>query len=574
MGDRSEKIVNIWVARFLPLILTGLIGYSAYVVTKLVAIDYLIYPPSRLLLQPRLGSAIAILVFYYISVVLLFICYARLLQTIAVNPGYVPRSAAWIHQHMYKEQSEKKHKRGYHSERRPLEEKPSNVRTSWQASDGEPQSPGSNHSSLTYAEKHKPRRRFPDLEHGSSEISFWHRDVFICDPDGRPQFCSACLSHKQDRTHHCSELDRCILKMDHFCPWVGGIISETSFKFFIQFLVYAAFFCLMTLTTMAVFVAERRRREGVGFLNVHYYLILGLSALFLLFTVGMGASSIQFCLVNTTTIENLNRRSKVWFLAVLIPRSATGELPPPPGGAKGISFQTINYPRPPEEQDFLVQQARDAGRGATPSRPPPPPTTITGSSPSLEPPRTFAILHTKPGESPFDIDPWTNIREVLGYTVAEWLLPIKLSPLTDHRDLTSAFKMNQDLVRKLQRDAGLIPRIPVASSPAVPAVSTKRSGRLTTSSEPLRADLPESSRNEDRISSSADDDRGGSGSRHSRDRARRKHHHHRRRRRRRSSKSGSRTEIQTQTPTRTWTRTRPRSSEKPLQKQKNGATIS
>jgi palmitoyltransferase len=47
--------------------------------------------------------------------------------------------------------------------------------------------------------------------------------------------------------------------MDHFCPWVGGIVSETSFKYFIQFLAYAAFFCIMVLTTMAVFIAERRR---------------------------------------------------------------------------------------------------------------------------------------------------------------------------------------------------------------------------------------------------------------------------------------------------------------------------
>ena len=39
---------------------------------------------------------------------------------------------------------------------------------------------------------------------------------------------------------------------------VGGIISETSFKFFIQFVAYASIYCLHVLVFMAIFVAEVR----------------------------------------------------------------------------------------------------------------------------------------------------------------------------------------------------------------------------------------------------------------------------------------------------------------------------
>jgi palmitoyltransferase len=40
---------------------------------------------------------------------------------------------------------------------------------------------------------------------------------------------------------------------------VGGVVSETSFKFFIQFVVYTAIFCVYTLIVSAYYTAEIRR---------------------------------------------------------------------------------------------------------------------------------------------------------------------------------------------------------------------------------------------------------------------------------------------------------------------------
>lgn len=46
---------------------------------------------------------------------------------------------------------------------------------------------------------------------------------------------------------------------------VGGVVSESSFKFFIQFLFYALLFTTFNLVVFAIFVAERR--EEVCFLS-------------------------------------------------------------------------------------------------------------------------------------------------------------------------------------------------------------------------------------------------------------------------------------------------------------------
>lgn len=457
MATRGQKATNIWVARIIPILLISIITYSAFVITKVVAIDYLLNPSSDLLVQPRPGSAAAILFFYYLLLIPLLVCYARLIQTTITNPGYVPRGAAWLQQQKERSRTDHRQSRGHHSRRRSAPHLIEKTLPSRALGNPDLESGGSNHSSLTANKKNI--YHYSHSRNNSTEIPFWQRDIFVCNPDGRPPFCSTCLTHKPDRTHHCSEVDRCVLKMDHFCPWVGGIVSETTFKYFIQFLIYAALFCLIILTTTAVFIAERRRIDS-GFLDVHFYLLLGLSALFLLFTIGMAASSIQLSLVNSSTVENLSRKSKVWFLAVLIPRDENGRLPGPPtmdrqGGTRTAPFQTITYPRPAAEEQFLTNQAR----GDAHNNPPLPPSTTTTTNPtstSTFKPRTFAILSTQPGENPFDIGTWENICQVMGYTVNDWLFPIKQSPCVDHRSRVSAFRMNDEMLKRLKEEAGLV----------------------------------------------------------------------------------------------------------------------
>lgn len=53
---------------------------------------------------------------------------------------------------------------------------------------------------------------------------FWMKDVFVCDPNGIPIWCSYCMNWKPDRAHHNQDVGRCIKKMDHFCPWVRALL--------------------------------------------------------------------------------------------------------------------------------------------------------------------------------------------------------------------------------------------------------------------------------------------------------------------------------------------------------------
>lgn len=62
--------------------------------------------------------------------------------------------------------------------------------------------------------------------------------------NGMMRFCGKCQCWKPDRTHHCSSCRRCILRMDHHCPWFATCIGFKNQKFFLQFLIYVSLFCI------------------------------------------------------------------------------------------------------------------------------------------------------------------------------------------------------------------------------------------------------------------------------------------------------------------------------------------
>jgi len=245
-------------------------------------VDYLIDPiPHHYIRSPRVGAGAAIIAVYYVLLIPVLVTYLRLFYNVAWNPGFLPRGAPSIED---QDDNGSRSSNRRHRKHRRRRNSRSRGRTTEKTdrNDMDPDVEGG----LDYAAEGKA---YP-LNTGGLE-SFYTKDVFVCQPDGRPSYCSTCCQFKTDRAHHCREVDRCVRKMDHFCPWcvppslcyceqaltidrVGGVVSETSFKFFIQFVSYTFIFCAFALIVCAVFTAELKKDEGRA--NPHWAVGIGL----------------------------------------------------------------------------------------------------------------------------------------------------------------------------------------------------------------------------------------------------------------------------------------------------------
>ncbi|POR35060.1 Palmitoyltransferase [Tolypocladium paradoxum] len=382
----SNRAATRWTVRIIPFFIIGALAVGTYAVVGRLIVEYL-YQEER-----KTGLVAALLVLYFLFFLLTVSTYARTLLSTQLDPGLVPL----IHD---READEKQHRKNRAGRGRDPEANP------WVPPDQNPDSPG--------------------LE------AFYSKDVFVCEADGRPKWCSECRQWKPDRAHHSSELDRCVRKMDHVCPWVGGMVAETSFNFFFQFTLYTACLCSICIAT-AAYSLQMQIEQGRG-LDGWVITVIVLAALFGVFTFAMTLTSARFIFTNITNIDIL-RKTQVFFLAVRIPRNS------PPSD----KFPTIVYPlqpRPAWEAAGQGQPQPNGGDGHSSAR-------------DQQATRRFAILRTEPRENPWDLGYWGNWKSVMGNNIVEWLLPIKHSPCCNHESMVSEYQFGP-LVAELKKRYGI-----------------------------------------------------------------------------------------------------------------------
>jgi len=159
------------------------------------AVDYLLNGSNR-----RAGTATALLVIYFVLMLPMLIAYFRLLYIVLFDPGFVALG-------------------------RPAEEHNANSKRQRRV--------GARDDGVGGREYEAPSKKVvnwhtdadaPGLE------EFYSRDVFVCEMDGRPKWCTECGCWKPDRAHHCSDVGRCVRKMDHFCPWYVCLVPTFGSK--------------------------------------------------------------------------------------------------------------------------------------------------------------------------------------------------------------------------------------------------------------------------------------------------------------------------------------------------------
>ncbi|KAI1104544.1 zf-DHHC-domain-containing protein [Jackrogersella minutella] len=394
----STRAVTRWITRIIPLILIAAVSYTTYALVGRVCSRYLINKRSEF------AAAIVILILYFIFLLLMIATYLRSVLTVLFDPGVVPLGPLAIERRKREKENRKQGRQEHDLESRPYHGGP----------DDNPDSPG--------------------LE------EFYTKDVFVCENDGRPKWCSECCNWKPDRAHHSSEIDRCVYRMDHFCPWVGGMIGENSFKFFVQFTAYTACYCSIVLGATAS--SLRKEINDGSPLDTHFIPAIVLAAFFGLFTFLMTVTSVRYIVLNMTNVDMLGSRSKVYQLAVRVPR----------GTESTDRYSVVTYPLPKSGEVVNGRPNGTARSRTIDSRgPSPQPNRLSTAARDDLANRTFAILRTDPGENPWDIGTYQNWRNVMGTNIVDWILPFRRSPCVNHESHDGFYPMGKVLADVLAR---------------------------------------------------------------------------------------------------------------------------
>eukprot|EP00347_Sterkiella_histriomuscorum_P017942 403347394 len=87
-----------------------------------------------------------------------------------------------------------------------------------------------------------------DLKYQSYDQGFHQGDS----DQKRKRYCLMCNVFKPERCHHCSSCGRCVLNMDHHCPWINNCIGFWNRKHFILMLVYVLLTSYFTAIAISI----------------------------------------------------------------------------------------------------------------------------------------------------------------------------------------------------------------------------------------------------------------------------------------------------------------------------------
>ncbi|KAG2375116.1 hypothetical protein C9374_010120 [Naegleria lovaniensis] len=149
-------------------------------------------------------------------------------------------------------------------------------------------------------------------------LSFSDRQTSELNSRGQIRICERCWIRKPDRAHHCRQLNCCVLRMDHFCPWFNNCIGFYNHKYFFLFLVWISIGGLFAVLTMSKTLFNALKLQGtakyavISILQLNQIWIYIISFCFGFAMLFFAGYHLKLILFNTTTIESMEKERRLY----------------------------------------------------------------------------------------------------------------------------------------------------------------------------------------------------------------------------------------------------------------------
>jgi len=120
--------------------------------------------------------------------------------------------------------------------------------------------------------------------------------------------CSSCLRWKPERSHHCRVCGKCVLKMDHHCPWLANCIGFRNYKYFCLIHFYGLIACSIYLFTYweKIYLDNKTVGNNIFYcIYTAFSYVSGISLFF--FTSWLFLVNSKLLLTNLTVIEQSDK---------------------------------------------------------------------------------------------------------------------------------------------------------------------------------------------------------------------------------------------------------------------------
>lgn len=167
------------------------------------------------------------------------------------------------------------------------------------------------------------------------------------------RWCRKCWAPKPERTHHCSMCGRCVLKMDHHCPWLGNsCIGHRTYPAFVHFLTCISILALyIAAVAIDAIVYSFSNPYVVDEITpVHELVLAAYGLIFAMVITPFAGYHFYLISTNQTTLENI---SPFMLLKYLPPLPRSGHSLSDPPLEPELSFQQRRLVKDAHGQVFL-----------------------------------------------------------------------------------------------------------------------------------------------------------------------------------------------------------------------------